>query len=143
MIVSFAMTLGKSSLVALCPQNREGPTGERSFPAPALPSATGTPSYPSCQIYTSLGNAAKVQVHTMKPSYLAACSCSSFPARSISCDAGLLVYTFCSLNNCYGSRFAKNYVSQDRICADAIRGYRLTYGQLSSFEEVICIIACN
>ncbi len=34
-------------------------------------------------------------------------------------------------------------VSQDRICSDAIHGYRLTYGQHSSFEEVIYVIACN
>ena len=73
----------------------------------------------------------------------AACSSSSFPASSIFRDAGSLAYTFSGFNKCFGARFGKTYDPQDRLCADVIRGYRLSFGQSSPFEEVISIIACS
>ncbi len=69
--------------------------------------------------------------------------CSSTAVKTVFSESASSMHSFLGFNLLSGSQFVKHYSHDDFVCASVIRNYRLLYGLISPFEDVIDIVACS
>ena len=57
-------------------------------------------------------------------------------------EASQCAYSFTGYNFISGHRHIKMYSSEDMLCAEVIRHYRIAFGRFSPFDDIIYIISC-